>query len=88
MNLDNVVDLVKVDPVFSSNLFHTYKWLFTWPWFVFVHMGIDLFNLFSSFTCPPLFMKHKLKQNWIFLLAKAKWEHYKNDVQVSGIGYP
>ena len=25
MNLDSVVDLVKVDQVFGSNLFHTYK---------------------------------------------------------------
>ena len=29
MNLDSAIDLVKVDPVFGSNLFHTYKWLFT-----------------------------------------------------------
>ena len=29
----------------------------------------------SSFI--HLFMQQKLKQNWKFLLAKAKWEHYR-----------
>ena len=58
------VDLVKVDPISWFKPIHTCKILFTWPIYVSVYIGIDLFMFFqefymSSFTFYSLIWNEK-----------------------------